>query len=80
MRVAATPPSLRDSSNGFSASDRNRSARTRFAGTPSCPSAALTTVRYGSGPQTYGSQAAYGRASAAIPAAAGCPAASRASA
>src|SRR3984957_14042367 len=63
----------RVSSNGFSARDRKRSARTRFAGTPSCPSAALTTVRYGPGPQTYGSHAAYGRARAAIAAAAGVP-------
>ena len=30
-------------------------------------------MRYGSGPQTYGSHPAYGRASAAIPAAAGVP-------
>ena len=44
-----------------------------MAGTPSCPSAALTTARYGSGPQTYGSHPAYGRARAAIPAAAGIP-------
>src|SRR5579859_58039 len=72
--VAATPPSTRGTdSNGFSASDTNRSARTRAPGTPSSPSAERTVARYGSGPQTYASNDTYGRAKAARAAAEGSP-------
>ena len=69
--VAATPPVGSVTSNGFSASDRNRSTWTAFTRQPLI--ACRTTARYGSGPQTNASAAVYGRASAAIPAAVGPP-------
>ena len=71
--VAAIPPEKATSSNGFSVSDKNRSACTREPGTPSRPSASRTTARYGSGPQMYASNEVYGRARAARPAAEGSP-------
>src|SRR5579859_7988651 len=72
--VAATPPSTRGTdSNGFSASDTNRSACTRPPGTPSNPSAERTVARYGSGPHTYTSYDTYGRARAARAATEGRP-------
>src|SRR3984957_17734246 len=71
--VAAIPPATATSSNGFSASDTNRSACTREPGTPSRPSASRTTARYGSGPQTNASNDTYGRAKATRPATDGTP-------
>src|SRR5580704_1064415 len=72
--VAARPSSgTATTSNGFSASDTNRSTCTRVSGTPSRPSASRTAARYGSGPQTNASNDTYGRARAASAAAEGTP-------